>query len=334
MPERAARPRRSPRSPRAPRPPSPRRAARASIGEALAEAALRLGHSGVADPRREATTIWSAVAGAGVQRGEVWLERQHEPASAVLESFQAAVQRRASGMPLAYAVGRAGFRTLELKLDPRALIPRPETEGLVDLVLEYGARASGIGTRNGTPEARGPRREPRGVVADVGTGCGCIALSLALEGEGDVSRVIAVERSPGAVALARENVELVRPRVPVEVREGDLLAPLAGERVRAIVANPPYLTEREWRELDPAVRQFEPRDALVSGRDGLDATRALLAGAAALLEPGGVLAVEIDERRAERVRAVAREHRWPRVAIHEDLFGRPRFLLAFAREEA
>jgi release factor glutamine methyltransferase len=257
--------------------------------------------------------IWAAVAGGGVQPGAVWLERQHEPASAVLVSFWAAVQRRASGMPLPYAVGRSGFRTLELKLDPRALIPRPETEGLVDLVLRPG---------------------PRGVVADVGTGCGCIALSLALEGEGGVSRVIAVERSPGAAALARENVELVRPRVPVEVREGDLLAPLAGERVRAIVSNPPYLTEREWRELDPAVRQFEPREALVSGRDGLEATRALLAGAAALLEPGGMLALEIDERRAERVRAVAREHRWPRVAIHEDLFGRPRFLLAFAGEEA
>jgi release factor glutamine methyltransferase len=253
----------------------------------------------------------------------VWLQRAREPASDVADRFWRAVERRASGVPFAYAVGRVGFRTLELKLDPRALIPRPETEGLVDLVLKW----AGPGTRDPDPGHRG-------IAADIGTGCGCIALALAVEG--DFERVIAVERSAGAAALARENVALVRPPVPVEVREGDLLAPLgrSGERCRAIVANPPYLTEEEYRTLDPVVRQFEPREALVSGPRGLDATRALLAGAAALLEPGGLLAVEIDERRGERVRALARECGWPRIEIYDDLFGRPRFLLAYAKEAA
>jgi release factor glutamine methyltransferase len=210
-------------------------------------------------------------------------------------------------MPFGYAAGRVDFRSLELNLDPRALIPRPETEGLVDLVLKW---SQGTG----------------GIVADVGTGCGCIALALAVEGT--FQRVIAVERSADAAALACENAALVQPSVPVEVREGDLLAPLAGERYRAIVSNPPYLTEAEYASLDPAVRLFEPREALVSGADGLTATRALLAGARALLQPGGFVALEIDERRADQVRALALRHDWSRVAVYDDLFGRPRFLLA------
>jgi release factor glutamine methyltransferase len=291
----------------------------ASIAAALDQASERLARAALANPRREATALWAGVAGAGTKPGDVWLRREATPPLELVERFGEAVRRRARGVPFAYAVGRVGFRTLDLTLDQRALIPRPETEGLVDLVLrEAGRREAGGGTR--------------GILADIGTGCGCLALSLAVEG--DFERVIAVERSPAAAALARENVELVRPPVPVEVRERNLLAPLAGVRCRAIVANPPYLTEAEYATLDAAVRDFEPREALVSGVDGLDATRALLAGAAACLAPQGLVAIEIDERRAEQVRDLARGYGWDRVAIHEDLFGRPRFLLAFAKEEA
>src|SRR5207302_9245573 len=125
-------------------------------------------------------------------------------------------------------------------------------------------------------------------------GCGCIALALAVEGAFD--RVIAVERSAAAAALARENVTLVRPRVPVDIREGDLLAPLAGTPCRAIVANPPYPTAAEYAALVAAGRDFEPPQALVSGVDGPDATRTLLAGAAACMVPQGLPAVEVDER--------------------------------------
>jgi len=244
----------------------------------------------------------------GLTVGEAWLRRNEPKPPAAVERFRTALAQVERGVPFPYAVGRAGFRSLDLVSDPRALIPRPETEGLVDLVLAL-------------------ERAPGGLAADVGTGSGCIALSLAVEGSFD--RVIAVERSPQAAALARENVALVRPRTPVEIREGDLLAPLSGLRYRAIVANPPYLTEDEYAELAPSVREFEPREALVSGPDGLAASRALLEGAAALLEPGGVLALEIDERRSDAIRALAHQFGWARIDVHDDLFGRPRYALAF-----
>ena len=285
----------------------------ATIGATLAEAADRLSAAGLRGARREATMLWAAVAPAGTTPGDVWLRRDRHAAPELVERFWRAVRERARGVPFAYAVGRTVFRTLELGIDPRALIPRPETEELVDHVLR------GVGA-------------PGGVVADIGTGCGCIALSLAVEGRFD--RVIAVERSPGAAALARENVASVHPPVPVEVREGDWLAPLVAERCRAVVANPPDLTEAEYADLDPAVRLYEPREALESGRDGLAATRTLLVGARPLLEPGGLVAFEIDERRADAVQALARDAGWSRVRVYDDLFGRPRFLLAGLEEGA
>lgn len=287
-----------------------------SVGDALSKATERLQEAGVLNPKRESTALWAAVVGS--TPGDVWLTRDGTAEPGVLDQFWSAVGKRAGGAPFPYAVGRVQFRHLDLVVDARALIPRPETEGLVGLVLEW---------------AGGGRRAaaPRGLAADVGTGTGCIALALAAEG--DFAGVVATERSPRAAALARENVSRVAPRVPVDVREGDLLAPLAGARYRLIVSNPPYLTEREYDMLEPSVRAFEPREALVSGADGLEATRALLAGAAPLLEPGGLLAFEIDERRGFEVRTLAHESGWRRIGIHDDLFGRPRFALAFPGEE-
>lgn len=252
----------------------------------------------------EATALWAAVS--GMSPAEVWLKRDFEAAPDVVERFWKAVEERKRGVPFAYVAGSVGFRTLDLTIDPRALIPRPETEGLVELVLS---------------------RCSTGVAADIGTGSGCIALSLAVEGE--FEKIVAVEQSPPAAALARENVQRVAPSTPVEVLEGNLLEPLVdkGERYSAIVSNPPYVTLAEYAELDASVREFEPRNALLSGVTGLDATRGLFAGAARLLRPDGLLAIEIDERRADAVRALAREYGWD-VSIHDDLFGRHRYALA------
>ena len=273
--------------------------------------------SGSLEDPNEATALWAAVS--GVSPAEVWLKRETEPAPDVVKRFWKAVEERKRGVPFAYVVGRAGFRTLELAVDPRALIPRPETEGLVDLVLRHGSREQGAGSW--------------GLVADIGTGSGCIALALAVEGS--FARVIATEQSPGAAALARENLERIAPRTPVEIREGNLLTPLVdkGERgsYRVIVANPPYLTDVEFAELDPSVREFEPREALVSGLSGLDATRGIFAGAGTLLENGGLLALEIDERRADAIRALGKEYGW-NVAIHDDVFGCPRYALSIKED--
>lgn len=248
--------------------------------------------------------VWAAVAGTTV--GEAWLRRDESKPPETVARFHEAVAQLERGVPFAYAVRRAGFRTLDLAIDSRALIPRPETEGLVELVLEHAKR---------------------GLAADIGTGCGCIGLALAVEGA--FAKIVAVEQSAGAAALARENLNRVAPRTPVEIREGNLLAPLVdkGERFGVIVSNPPYLSGGEYDELDPSVRDHEPREALVSGEDGLAATRSLFAGAARLLEPGGLLALEIDERRADAVRTLAHEHGWD-VEIHADLFGCPRYALA------
>lgn len=271
------------------------------ISDELAKAAGDL-------PNGEATSLWAAVA--GLKPAEVWLRRETEAAPDVVARFWKAVEQRKRGVPFAYVVGHAGFRTLDLRIDPRVLIPRPETEGLVDLVL---ARCS------------------TGLVTDIGTGSGCIALSLAVEGQFD--KIIAVEQSHAAAELARENVKRIAPATPVEIREGNLLAPLVdkGERFRAIVSNPPYVSIAEYAELGASVRDCEPRDALVSGVTGLDATRGLFAGAAALLEPGGVLALEIDERRGDAVRELGRDFGWD-VEIHNDLFGCPRYALSLKED--
>jgi len=276
-------------------------------GELDAAAAL-LARSGLGEPQREAARLWAAVAGTGL--GEAWLRREMPAVAATVARFRRAVEHRAVGVPFAYAAGTVVFRTLELSIDRRALIPRPETEGLVELVLRWSRE-------------RGAER--RGLVADIGTGSGCIALALAVEGS--FERVIATDASEAAAALARENVARIAPPVPVEVRVGDLVAPIGGLACRAIVSNPPYLTDEEWADLDPAVGDHEPADALHSGPDGLAATRRLLAGARDVLEPGGLLALEIDERRAAAVRELAVAAGW-RVSIHRDLFGRPRYALA------
>lgn len=260
--------------------------------------------------QKTTTAVWAAVLGTSV--GEAWLRRDEPKAPEQLAQFETAVARLERGVPFAYAVGRVGFRTLDLHCDARALIPRPETECLVDLIL---ARC-GSG----------------GWAADIGTGTGCLALALAVEGR--FERVVAVEQSPAAAALARQNVARVAPPVPVEVREGNLLEPLGdkGERYRVIVSNPPYLTAADYAALDRSVADFEPREALVSGADGLEATRALLARAAALLEPGGLVALEIDERRDAAVRELGRAYGWARIDIHRDLFGRPRYALAYKED--
>jgi release factor glutamine methyltransferase len=221
-----------------------------------------------------------------------------------------AAGKRVAGAPLAYAVGRASFRHLTLDVDERVLIPRVETEILVERILQ----------RCGT-EVRS--------IADVGTGSGAIALSLAFERSFD--RIIATDISLDAIAVARANAAALSGvlKSAVEFRHGSLLAPLAGEKLDAIVSNPPYISFAEAAELPRDVRDWEPLVALICAQDGLAATRDLIRGAAELLTENGILAFEVDTRRASTVAEIlAVDGRYRDVEVQMDLTGRERFVFA------
>jgi len=267
----------------------------------LEEATAMLGAAELAQPRREAVRLWSQVT--GEEPAEVFLRGEDQAHPATISDFRVAVRRRSSGEPLAYVSGQVGFRWLNLRCDRRALIPRPETEGLVDHVLS---------------------RVHTGRVADIGTGSGCLALSLASEGA--FSQVIGVDAAPDALALAVENRRQVG--APVALVQGDLCAPLQRGAFDALVSNPPYLSPSEYAALDLSVRSWEPRAALVSGSDGLEATTRLLRDAAEVLKPGGWLVLEVDCGRASQCGRRATALAWSDVVIEKDLFGRDRYLLA------
>ena len=224
---------------------------------------------------------------------------------------RAAAVLRGKGMPLQYAVGKAAFRHLILNVDRRVLIPRPETEMLIDLVMT---------------------RAPGGTIADVGTGSGAIAIALATEGA--YSRVIATDVSGEALEVAKGNAARYSDRATsaLEFRLGSLLEPLAGETLDAIVSNPPYIAENEMQSLPPEVRDWEPALALRSGTEGLDATAGIVAGAPDVLVRGGLIALEADSRRAERAADILKaDGRYEKIEIIADLTGRPRFVTARRR---
>ena len=277
---------------------------RSSKAALLDDVTARLERGGLENPRREALVLMGWVFGQSA--ANVLLSRHRQAGAGAAKALDSAVRRRVAGDPVAYVTGSAGFRYLTVRCDERALIPRPETELLVDLIL---------------------RRVSTGVAADIGTGTGCIALSLAHEGRFDT--VLAVDLSAGAVDLARENAGDTG--ASISLIRGDLATGLAEASIDAMVANPPYLTTTEYDGLDPAVRQWEPHLALESGADGLDATRTLIGQAALALRPGGWLGLEVDSSRASAVARLAEDAGLVAVTIERDLFERERFILARRR---
>ena len=279
----------------------------ATVGGALREATSILeGRRAISSAPREAAELLSAL----LEQPRSWpaLHRDELLDQATRAALLAAAVRRASGAPLAYAVGRAAFRHLTLDVDERVLIPRPETELLVDLVL---AGAEG------------------GLAVDVGTGSGCIALALASEGR--FSRVVGTDVSLDAIAVARRNVERCAAslRSPVEMRHGSLLDPMRGERANVVVSNPPYIASDESPSLPSDVRDWEPPVALYSSRRGMAVTTALVQQASDVLEDDGLLAIEVDCRRAALVaECIASDGHYVDVSVMLDLTGRERFVLA------
>jgi release factor glutamine methyltransferase len=279
-----------------------------TIGDLLAGCTALLESVGVSEPQREAREIVAAVL--DVPRFWAAANSVADATPEVARSVIRAAMNRAAGAPLAYAVGRASFRHLTLEVDERVLIPRVETEVLVERVLERC-----------TPETRR--------IADIGTGSGAIGLSLAFEREFDL--VIATDISLDAIAVASANARSLAPvlKSAVQFRHGSLLAPLAGEKLDALVCNPPYVSFAEIAELPVDVRDWEPSVALLCPDEGLFVTRELIRLAPSVLKPRGFLALEVDTRRAGTVaEMLAVDGRYSGVDVHFDLTGRERFVFA------
>ena len=272
-----------------------------AIGSLLDAAAERLRAAGISKPRREANRLWAWQN--RITPGQAVLDRERDTGTPARRDFEAAVRRRAAGEPLAYVLGSAGFRNLELVIDRRVLIPRPETELLVDHAL---------------------RLVRTGRALDICTGSGCIALSLAQEGQFD--SVIGSEISGEVLALTAENVR--RSGQPVRLVRGDLGAGLRAGSFDLVVSNPPYLTDAEYEALDSSVKAWEPRLALAAGSDGLALTRRIVVEARELLAPGGWLVMELDFTRGAAVAGLALEAGLSAVNVLDDLFGRARYLVA------
>ncbi len=280
-----------------------------TVASGLLSGAARLLQAGVKDHRQEAVRIWADLR--DQSPAEAWLLR-HDPISGVDHArFSDAVDRRCAGEPVQYITGKAAFRHLTLDVDSRVLIPRPETEGLVDIVLEW------------TTQHTGPAA-PR--VLEIGVGSGCIILSLAVEG--NFAGLVGTDDSQDALAVAEANRAKICQEKTIEFRRGSFFAPVRGEKFDVLISNPPYVSAHEYTRLDSGVRNFEPREALVSGETGLRHTQTICEGAPDIISPGGLVVLEIDARRHHESLAIAHAAGLTPAEIRKDLFGRHRYLIA------
>jgi len=270
-----------------------------TIRTALTEAASRLrNHSD--SPMLDSEILLASLLKRDRSYLFAWPERPL--AEAETKAFTALVTRRAAGEPVAHLTGRREFWSLDLRVTADTLIPRPETELLVELALERLPRTSGVR------------------LADLGCGSGAVALAIA--SERPECSVIATDRSVAALAVARENAtRLGLDRVAF--RHGQWCAPLAGERFAMVVSNPPYVAAGDPHLAEGALR-FEPADALVSGPDGLDDIRAIVDCVGTILQPGGWLLLEHGWDQGRAVAALLTGAGLEAVTTHRDLAGQER----------
>jgi len=272
----------------------------ASIREALGGATGALAAAGVDSPRLDAELMLCEAT--GWDRVRLAAEPEAGVAADAARRFGELVRRRLRREPLAYILGRKGFRSIELSVDPRVLIPRPETELLVELALELSPRS----------------------VLEVGTGSGAVALAIAAELPG--CAVTATDTSAAALEVARANAARLGLAERVELVEAML--PSRSDRFDLLVANLPYVGEAEWGELEPEVTEWEPREALLAGRDGLDVLRAAVPAAAGAAP---VAAFEVGAGQAPAVAELLFEAGFGAVATRADLAGIPRVVVGSER---
>jgi release factor glutamine methyltransferase len=254
---------------------------------------------GMDSPRLDAELL--AAHALGIDRVRLYMDLERPLVNAELEGIRELVRRRRKREPIAYILGRREFYGLSMKVSPAVLIPRPETELLVERALLV------------LPED-GPSR-----VLDVCTGSGCVAVAIAKERP--LAIVVASDLSPEALEIARANVEAHQVTDRVRIVQGDLFAALAGEApFDVITANPPYLRPSELAECAPDVKDFEPTMALVAEHEGFLLIERLAAESAAHLVPGGRILVEVGAGQAPRARALFSERGFT-VEVHRDLAG-------------
>lgn len=277
--------------------------ATAPVGEALQAAAEALRAAGVETPRLDAELLLEEAT--GWDRTRFAVEPEAALPRGASRQFAGFVRRRVRREPVAYILGRKWFRNIELAVDPRVLIPRPETELLVEVAVES---------------------QPRQVL-DVGTGSGAVALAIAREVRG--ARVTATDSSTAALTVARENAKRLGLEERVSVEPGTIPA---GERYDLVVANLPYVSEAEWDRLAPEIREFEPRDALVAGPTGQEAIRALIER----LDPGvcrstaSALAIEVGSGQAREVAGWIKRIGFDATERRRDLAGIERVVVGVA----
>jgi release factor glutamine methyltransferase len=266
----------------------------ASVREALDSAVIAIAAAGSETPRLDAEVLLAAAL--GLDRTALFVDPAREVTGPAVRAFQDAVRRRSAGRePVAYITGRRGFRHIELEVDARVLVPRPETELLVEVGVEL---------------------LPRGArVVDVGTGSGAIAL--ALKDERPDLEVIGTDVSAGALAVARRNAARLGLDGVVELRAGDLLAGVGA--TDAVLSNPPYVADGERAALAPEIVRHEPADALFAGADGLDVIRRLVPAAAAA--GARLVAIEVGAGQAAAVAELMGAAGFARVQARRDLAG-------------
>jgi release factor glutamine methyltransferase len=270
-----------------------------AVREALAAASEALAAAGVEDPRLDAEVLLAEAA--GWDRARLAAEPEAGVEAGAARRFGEMVRRRVCREPVAYILGRKGFRRLELAVDGRALIPRPETELLVEIALELKPSTA----------------------LDVGSGSGAVALAVA--DELPDCEVTGTDTSAAALELARENAERLEIDGRVRFERGTVPE---GRRFELVLANLPYVREDEWDGLAPEITRYEPREALVGGADGVEAIASTVPAAVAALEPGASLALEVGAGQAGPVAELLLELGFGQVEGRQDLAGIPRVVLA------
>ena len=285
-----------------------------TIGSILSWTQGYFTEKGIETPRLDAEVLLSHVL--KKERIYLYVHFDEPLEKAELDAFREAVAKRARRMPTAYITGKREFMGLDFAVAPYVLIPRPDTEILVEAALERLAKMAANGSH--------PLR-----FADIGTGTGAIALSVLKYAAPDVEAA-AVDISEAALAVARENAEALELAARVRFYEGDLLAPLEDTGFDAILSNPPYIPDADIESLAPEVQGYEPHLALKGGADGMDFYVRLLRDAPRVLRTGGFLAVEAGLGQAQKIRALAKEP-WGDVEILPDLAGIERVVVLWRK---